>query len=284
MLHIQSPRARLPRLALAGLVALLVLPFAAAAQAQEAAVDRLMAALRIGRVIEVMREEGLAHGDELAAEMLPDGAGALWQRELEKIYDTEAMARTVREGFEDGLEGADIAPVLEFFAGPEGQRLVGLEISAREALMDPDVEEAARERFRQLEAQDDPRFRLVQEFVRANDLVEANVEGALNATYQFYIGLSDGGAMDIGEQEILAQVWQTEAETRADTREWLYAFLLMAYQPVPDAVLQDYIALSRTPGGQAMNRALFNGFDDMYGDISYALGRAAAQAMQVQDL
>ena len=108
--------------------------------------------------------------------------------------------------------------------------------------------------------------------------------GAMNASMQFYGGLVDGGALELSQDEILRDVWEQEEETRTDTREWVHGFLLMAYGPLEDSTLKTYTALSETPAGEAMNRALFAGFDRMYGDISYALGRAAARQMQTQDL
>ena len=143
---------------------------------------------------------------------------------------------------------------------------------------------AAREVFRGLDGSSDGRLGLVTDFVQANDLVEANVTGALNASFQFYAGLVDGGALEMSEREILDEVWSQEPETRADSREWLYAYLLMAYEPLPEGDLEAYVDLSSSPEGKAMNRALFAGFNTMYDNISYALGLAAAKQMQAQEL
>jgi len=88
----------------------------------------------------------------------------------------------------------------------------------------------------------------------------------------------------MSERDILAEVWSSEEETRVDTREWVYAFLLMAYRPLEDGVVEEYTDLSRTAPGRALNRALFAGFNTMYDDISYALGMAVAREMQVQEL
>ncbi|NVK60443.1 MAG: hypothetical protein HWE37_10270, partial [Rhodobacteraceae bacterium] len=101
---------------------------------------------------------------------------------------------------------------------------------------------------------------------------------------RFYLGLVDGGALEMSERDIADEVWSQEPETRADTREWLYGYLLMSYGPIADKDLEDYVALSSTEEGKAMNRALFDGFNAMYDEISYALGLAAAQQMMAQDL
>ena len=62
----------------------------------------------------------------------------------------------------------------------------------------------------------------------------------------------EGGALEMSEGEILADVWAQEEDTRADTEEWLYGFLLLAYQPLSDDQLDDYVALSASPEGRAL--------------------------------
>lgn len=246
--------------------------------------DDLLDALGIPQVIAVMQDEGIAYGADLAKDLIPGGSNQNWDATVERIYSVPKMEASVREGFREALGETDLDPLLAFFRTERGQRIVALEISARRALVDEDVEEQARAVFRDLEGSGDARLRLLDEFVEVNDLIEANVVGALNSSYQFYRGLADGGAADISEDRIVSDVWAQEEETRLETREWLYGYLLMAYGPLKPEVIEEYIALSRTEAGAAMNRALFAGFDDMYADISYALGLAAARQMQGQDL
>jgi hypothetical protein len=254
------------------------------AAAQPEGLARLVELMGLPEIVQVMREEGLDYGATLAEEMLPAGASGQWERTVSRIYDPDRMAATVRDGFVAAMEGVDPGPLIAFFDTEAGQRLVALEVSARRAMMDEDVEAAAREDYLARAADPDETFRLVRDFVQANDLVEANVVGALNSNFAFYRGLADGGALEMTEGEMLADVWAQEEETRADTREWLYGFLLMAYDPVSAEVLQRYVTLSETEAGRAMNRALFAGFDRMYAEISYALGLAIAREMQATEL
>lgn len=273
-------RARAGMLVLAGLVSWL-----AAIPLRAAPADALYEALRIDDMLSVMRDEGKAYGRELGQDLFAGGTSPRWDALLDEIYDPAKMRDLVRRDFAAALAGTDTAPLVAFFTAQTGQRIVGLELEAREAMIEDAVEEAARERFRQLEtASDAARLDQVTRFIAANDLLEANVAGALNASFRFYRGLVDGGGFQMSEQEILSDVWAQEEETREDTREWLYAFLLLAYEPLEDDTLDAYIALSATPEGRALNRALFAAFNRMYDEISYALGLAAAQQMQGQDL
>jgi hypothetical protein len=249
-----------------------------------AQVDELLDALGIDEMLEIMREEGLAYGEELGDDMFSGGTRPSWRALLEDIYDPEKMRVIMRRDFKQALDGADAEPLIAFFNTPTGEKIVSLELSARRAMIDEDVEAAARDHYRMLAGSSDPRLEQIQRFVAAGDLLEVNVAGALNASFQFYRGLVDGGGLDMSESEILSDVWSQEDETRDDTRDWLYGFLLLAYRPLSDEQLEDYIELSNAPEGKLLNQALFAGFNEMYDEISYALGLAVAQEMMAQDL
>lgn len=252
--------------------------------AQADPVEELVDALGVPQIIEIMRDEGLAHGADLAQDMLSGGAGPGWSRTVQRIYDVEQMEAAVRAAFQDSFEGADVAPLLAFFTEGPGAQLVQLEISARQAMTDPDVEEAARTAWQIAKEEGDPRLPPLEAFTQANDLIEANVTGSLNSSVQFYQGLVDGGAFEMSERDILTEVWEQEEDTRADTTEWVYAFLMMAYGPAGADAVNAYTDISQTPEGRLMNTALFAGFNQMYYDISYELGLAVARDMQAQEL
>lgn len=133
---------------------------------------------------------------------------------------------------------------------------------------------------------DPARFGLLEEFVEVNDLIESNVMGAMNSNYAFYIGLMEGEAFGDGltERDILADVWEQEAEIRADTEDWVYSYLALAYDPLTDEDIEAYIALSETEEGRALNRAMFAAFDELFVSISRRLGYGAAGFMAGQDI
>ncbi|SNT27070.1 DUF2059 domain-containing protein [Antarctobacter heliothermus] len=270
------------RLVLSALALLTCLVMSVPARAER--VDDLMDALQVEAMLGIMRTEGMAYGEELAGDMLPGGSSAPWRDLLAQIYDSDSMRAVVRTGISQTIEDTDPKPLIAFFSSDLGQRIVQLELAAREAMIDDAVEEAAREAYREMKDDEDPRLDQLRRFVEVNDLLEANVTGALNASFQFYSGLVDGGGLQLSEGDILSDVWSQEDETREDTREWLFAYLLLAYEPLENEELDAYIALSETSQGRALNRALFAGFNAMYDEISYALGLAAAQQMQQQEL
>lgn len=258
------------------------------AAAQDGRIPDLAEALRLPEVIGIMQTEGVAYGEEVGAALLGERATSHWSTKVAEIYDQDRMSELFFDRFEAEIaqSGVELAPLIGFFEGEPGARIIELEVSARRALLDDEVDEAARLRLEELRADDDPLLDQIARFVRANDLLEENVAGGLNTTYGFYMGLIESGApgFDMSEQEVLVEVWSQEEEIRADLEEWLYSFLALAYHPLSEAELDGYIAMSRTAAGGALNRALFAGFNEMFETLSYELGNEAGRVLRAQDI
>lgn len=265
-------------------LALLVAPQGAAAQTAD--VDALYEALALDEIVEIMREEGMAYGAQIGADMFGGTPPADWDAIVSRIYDTERMESEVRAALETATAGMDLGPVVDFFTTEPGAGFIDLEVSARRAMLDEEVEQMAKEAAAVAMADQTPLFSQVERFVAANDLVETNVVGALNSTYAFYLGLMDGGGFpaDMTESDMLADVWSQEPSIRANTEEWVYSFLVMAYGPAAPEDLEAYIAFSESEAGRAANRVVFGAFDGMFEGISLALGRAASRFMATQEL
>lgn len=268
-----------------------------ALRAEPAAVDDLIAALRLPDLVQIMREEGLAQGANLVAEMDADGDGGAdddmqggteggtdslsgkpdsgWQSDLQRLYDPERMLDVVRTALADGLSPKQIDALVAFFTSDLGRDLTEGELAARRAFLDPAIEAAARAALDPPEATD-ARGRAILAFIAANDMIEMNVSGGMTSSLRFYQGLAQGGQLDMTEAEMLEDIWGREDETRSESTAWLRALLALAYRDVPVEGLTRYVDLSLSPAGQALNRALFAGFDIMYADLNYALGLALA--------
>ena len=264
--------------------ATLALP--AASQDRAADIDALYDALGLPEIIAIMREEGIDYGEELGAEMFQGSVGSDWRDVVNAIYDEDTMSEEVRGTFGEAIADADVQAMLDFFNSARGREIITLEVTARRAMLDEAVEEASKEAAALQIADETPRFLAIRDFVDANDLIESNVVGALNSSYAFYMGLIDGGVMPQGvtAETALQDVWSQEPEIRANTTEWVYAFLLLAYQPLSDDDLAAYQAFSETDAGQDLNGALFVAFDAMFEDISRALGLASSRFMATQEL
>lgn len=249
-------------------------------------VTALYAALAMPEIVQIMREEGLAYGAEVGADLFGGTPTPAWSTIVETIYDPARMEADVMAALAEATAGQDLAPVIAFFTSDPGQNFIRLEVSARRALLDDDLDSIAKEAAAMVAADQTPRYDQLRRFVEVNDLVETNVVGALNSTYAFYLGLQAGGALpgDLTEDQILADVWSQEAEIRANTTEWVYAFLNLAYDPLSDADMEMYIAFSETDAGALLNRAVFGAFDGVFEDISLSLGRAASKFMTSEAL
>lgn len=258
--------------------------FAALPAWADARVSVLLDALRLSDVVQIMREEGLEYADDLNADILGGQGGTLWQAQVDGIYNAERMQETVRAAVEKGLQPDDIAAATAFFATDRGERIVAMENAAREAMQDEAVEEAARDLFENLASDNDSTVDFIRTFVAANDLMDRNVSGAMSSNFQFYQGMVDGRLMDMSESDIAQDVWAQEPEIRAETENWLFAYLTLAFEPLAPEDVEAYVAFSQSHAGKTLNAALFEGYEAMYRDISYALGRAVALGAAGNDI
>lgn len=251
-------------------------------------VAELMETMRITDIVALLREEGIDYGRTLEEDNFPGAGGAGWQATVAMIYDGARMEAAFGTSLSAALEGegAAIEAARDFFASELGQKVLDLEIEARRALLDDATEEAAKVAWEEMAAEGGQRVDLLEAFVTANDLVESNVMGALNSNLAFYQGMAEGGAFGdkMTEEQMLSDTWAQEGEIRASTEGWIYPYLALAYGPLTDAELQQYIDYSRSPAGQVLNAALFSAFDDVFSPVSRALGLAMARQMQGQDI
>ncbi|MGZ9809616.1 DUF2059 domain-containing protein [Pseudoroseicyclus sp. H15] len=248
-------------------------------------VGQLAEAMQLPGIIHIMQLEGVEYGNSVASQLFPEAPRGEWEKRVAAIYDEDEMRQTVLANLTDELEGEDIGAMIDFFTSEPGITIAGLEVEARGALLQDDVEEMAREAAAIAMADETARQQQLERFVAANDLIEANVQGGLNGSLNFMLGLADGGGFPtMSEGEILQQVWESEPQIRQSTREWTYSFLTLAYEPLDDAALDAYIAFSETDPGQALNDGLFAAFDEMYNDMSRELGQAAARFVVGQQL
>jgi hypothetical protein len=251
-------------------------------------VDDLVATLRLPEVFAVISAEGEAYGREIDDNMMDGGGGAAWHAAVTQIYAPDRLLPTFTGALEAALSESrvDIGPAIAFFGSDLGQQATGLEISARRALLDPDVEDASRLKLEEMRSDNDRRLALIEDFVVANDLVESNVASGLNANYAFYQGLRDAGAIgpEMTDADVIAEVWSQEGAIREETGTWVHAYLTMAYTPLSDADLRRYTEVSREPGTEALNRAMADAFAKVFTDVSRQLGRAAGVVLAGQNL
>ncbi len=244
----------------------------------------LMDVLQVRNLSQILQAEGLQFGATLDEEWLDGQGGPAWTGQVSRIYDAQRISEGIRAGLEPALAGDLLEDVITFFASDLGTRVITLENSARQALALEDVEQEARSRFAELQESDGPRLKQISRMIDAGDLINRNVTSALNSNYQFLRALVDGDVYVMTDREILEDVFSERDAIAADTLGWLGAFMLLAYSPLTLEELTLYADFVETPAGVALNAGLFAGFDPMYEDISYALGRAMALNMAAEEL
>ncbi|MEM1373084.1 MAG: DUF2059 domain-containing protein [Pseudomonadota bacterium] len=262
--------------------------FAACLLAAPAAADpfeRLMTAMKMDDAVDILVEEGRLSALELEDSMFPGRGGDVWVDEVARIYAPAPRRAELRAVMEPLLAETDLDPLLAFMESEIGQRIMTLEISARRAFMDPDMEALANDAFTDAEETRPRLYEQVIAFTEVNELVEANVEGAFRSNAAFAFGAHEAGAFaELTVDELITQMWAGEDVVRADIESWLFAYQMTAYAPLEAEELAAYIALSETEEGQALNAAIMGGFDALFADLSYDLGLAAGRFMAQQDL
>lgn len=244
----------------------------------------LMDVLKIRELSAILHAEGLEFGATLNREWLEDQGGPAWTGQVARIYDPERISEGIRTGLEPALTGEVLEDAIAFFGSDLGSKVITLENSARAAMADGIVEQEARARFAELSGGDDPRLHQINRMIDAGDLINRNVTSVLNSNYSFLRALVDGDVYLMSDDEILEDVLSERDEITADTLNWLGGFMVLAYSPLSEEELIAYADFAATPSGKALNAGFFAGFDPLYKDISYALGRAMALNMAAEEL
>lgn len=246
--------------------------------------EALHRALGLDELLKIVADEGIQQGEDLRMDLFPGQGGSGWSKIVSDIYASDRLIGVFREEFDRELAAVDVDPILEFYATDTGSKIRQVEIDARRAIMSDEVEAAAEAAFETLKVEDAARLPLLESFVSVNGLIDRNVTGAMNSSLAFYKGLEAGGGFEMGEEQMLREVWSQESEIRADTEVWVYAYLTLAYEPLDDAELGEYVQLASSEAGQDLNSALFAGFYGVFERVSYQLGRAASSYMIGEEL
>ncbi|PIE15251.1 MAG: hypothetical protein CSA68_07885 [Rhodobacterales bacterium] len=266
---------------------LLILPLGLAALAQQNPQSRaLMQAMQIEQLLSLLHDEGLIYGQKLDEQLLQGRGGADWAHIVAQLYDPALIQNGFEHHFQAGLGDQPLDQMLAFYQSPLGQQIVASELSARRAFLDPETEARSRRHFAEMVQAGEDRVQLLQELVERGDLLDYNLSNTMNARYAFNLGLVQGGAFerDITQEDILRNTWQDQDRIGHDIRQWLFAYLALAYEPLSDAQLRRYIAFCNSGPGRALNRAQFEAYDAVFKQVSQALGLAAAPFLRGKQL
>lgn len=257
-----------------------------------AGADDLSRAYLLPELFDIMASEGRTSVLAEGAVPLEGRALADFERDVARIYDPAAMHDAFVASLlsELGSKPEILEDALDFAQTDLGKRVLRLEISAREAMLDDELDQIARMALEEArEAEDDTRQAARLDMIRAradaNDLTELNVSLGLNTSYAYYQGMMSENAVNgLDDEQLLYLVWAQEPEIRLDIEDWIESYFMMAYQPLSDDELQEFIDYVSTPLAQGFNRAMFRAFDALFTDISVSVGRALGRRLTGEDL
>lgn len=243
------------------------------AQSAWADVDRLIDAMGIPDLISAFVTEGASAGQSIDEGYLNGQGGDIWADTVRRVYDPariEAELRTVMS--------AQLAPdvaeqALLFFESDLGERVIALEVQARQAFLDKTVEEAAK-------SSPSARGDAVTDYLASRDLIERNTDVAVAAQAAFLHGMSESS----GREAEALDMHQLRARILVDTERWLRGFNALAQSAMKDDDIAVYTAFWETEVGVAVDDALFHAFGQSYTTLSYALGQAAGRLLPQNEL
>ena len=249
--------------------------------AAETPAHRLFAALRLAELMPLLQAEAIGTAEAMAAGLFPAEARAGWPAVVGRINapaHLESLARGALDRAAAAQPGAAIEAAIAFYDTPLGRQLLALELSAREALLAPGAEEAARAALIRAEGRREPRLARIRALIAQGDLLEPNVAGALNAALAFWQGYAAAGGFEtpMTEAQILDQTSAQAPAMRAETQRWLELYLLLAYAPLSEADLDRYARFMAAPEGRTLSAVLFAAFDAMFRQTAREMGAAAA--------
>ena len=235
--------------------------------------DRLVDALGLPALIAAFSTEGIESGAALDAGLLNGQGGNVWAETVRRLYDPERLVEDVRAAFDAGLDPDVTAQALLFFESDLGQRLTELEVQARQAMLNPDLEDMAK-------SAPSAASDAISDFLAIRDLVARNADTSLDAQTAFFAGLADvtGRANETPDVEA-----QRDTVT-AETERWLRGYYALAQSPLSADDVAIYTAFWDTDVGRALDDVLFEAFGTSYSTLSFGLGQTAGRLLPQNDL
>ncbi|MFL4471159.1 DUF2059 domain-containing protein [Tateyamaria armeniaca] len=235
--------------------------------------DRLVDALGIPALIAAFSIEGMENGASINDGFLNGQGGSVWAETVRRLYDPARLEEEVRSAFAATLDDQTAAQALLFFESDLGTRIVDLEVQARNAMLNDDLEEAAKSAPSAASAS-------ITEFLEIRNLVERNADAAMAAQVAFFAGMAETS----NQNDPLPDTEAQRALILAETERWLRGYYALAQSPLSADDVAIYTAFWETEVATALDDALFDAFGNSYATLSFGLGQAAGRLLPQNDL
>ncbi|WP_108837940.1 DUF2059 domain-containing protein [Tateyamaria sp. Alg231-49] len=253
--------------------ALSALAFSASAALASPQTDQLVDAMGIPALIAAFSADGIENGTAVDKGILNGQGGNVWAETVRRLYDPARLEEEIRGAFAENLEEQVAAQALLFFESDVGARIIDLEVQARQAMLNPELEAAAT-------AAPSAGNAAITEFLEVRDLVERNTDAAMKAQTAFFAGIAETSPQIVPPPETEEQ----RALMQAETERWLRGYYALAQSPLSEDDVAIYTAFWNTEVAMALDDVLFEAFANSYATLSFGLGQAAGRLLPQNDL
>lgn len=243
------------------------------AQSAWADVNRLVDAMGVPQLLAAFAVEGIEAGKSIDDTFLDGQGGAVWADTVQRLYDVPRMENELRTVMAEELDQGIAEQALLFFESDLGARIIELEVQARQAFIDENVEAAAK-------AAPSAQADTVTNYLVSRDLIERNTDVGVAAQAAFLEGLSDAS----GRIDDAPDMDQMRLRIQADAESWLRGYNALVQSAMTKDEIEIYTAFWETDVGEAVDDALFLAFGQSYTTLSYALGQAAGRLLPQNEL
>ena len=236
-------------------------------------VDALLYAMQVRAIITAFALEGEEAGTSIDRAFLDGQGGNVWAETVRRLYDPERLETELRAVVKENLDPDVAAQALLFFDSELGRNIVDLEVQARQAMLNPELEAAALRAG--VDAADD-----IVHMIELRDLITRNTDTAVAAQDAFFAGLIASGA----GPDTAPNTESQRAAIERSTEEWLRGYYALAQSPLSADDRAIYSAFWDTEVGEALDEVLYTGFGASYTALSFALGQAAGRLAPQNEL
>jgi len=235
--------------------------------------DQLVDAMGIPALIEAFSADGIENGTAVDNGILNGQGGNVWAETVRRLYDPARLEEEIRGAFAENLDEQVAAQALLFFESDIGVQIIDLEVQARQAMLDPELEAAAK-------AAPSANSAAITEFLEARDLVERNTDAAMTAQTAFFAGMAETSPQFVAPPETDEQ----RAVMQVETERWLRGYYALAQSPLSEDDVAIYTAFWDTEVAMEIDDVLFDAFATSYATLSFGLGQAAGHLLPQNDL
>lgn len=243
--------------------------------------------LRIRPLLATMADEAVRDLVKALADRGDYRDGHVLATNLDRIYHPKRLERLLSSALERELADEDrilLRKALRFYDTPTGRRFVGLEISARRALMIPDQEAAVQDALLLARERGDARLEQIERLMIVTGVVEHGVASGLNSNVAASRGVYAAMGAVVADDLLSAEATAMEEILRADITEWVQRLLYLAYRPAKDEEVEALIAFVSSPEARALSDCLNRAFDRVFLRLSYEAGIVMGAAFSGEEL